>query len=469
MRVLIGVLLTATLLAGCGADERGGGRTPGEAGSGGAVAQPSFPTAPATPNGPLDPGVAKAVDRLVTSQTQGALDRDALTIVANSRDPRLGWLLSDLLRLVQGSEEERQLVGAFAKLTGADPRRGSSLDGSAWQAVTNDLIAWDLPAPPGYRERKARLFLAIEPKWRPFFADAHSDIDWRLLSWGGVLIDDRRSGDPKPCPRGCIPALDDPALTDAVGGDWYPDDRTVFGVVIGRDAVAFPKNIMEVHEMVNITIGAHRLGIPYCTLCGSAQAYLLDSVPDGVARPVLRTSGLLSRSNKVMYDLRSRSVFDTFTGRALSGPLHRAHVTLDQVTVVGSTWGAWKRDHPGTRIVARDGGIGRSYPLDPLRGRDDNGPIFPIGDVDPRLPVQAKVVGVLAPDGSAIAFPKDAARAQLADGKPVVLDGVEVVADGDGLRVRVQAGKELPAHEAFWFAWSQFHPGTRLWRSTQAG
>jgi len=65
------------------------------------------------------------------------------------------------------------------------------------------------------------------------------------VSWGGVLIDDRPAGDGDPCPRGCIAALDDPALTATAAGDWYPDERTVFGGVAGDEAVAFPQNIME--------------------------------------------------------------------------------------------------------------------------------------------------------------------------------------------------------------------------------
>jgi hypothetical protein len=185
-----------------------------------------------------------------------------------------------------------------------------------------------------------------------------------------------------------------------------------------------------------------------------------------VAQPVLRTSGLLSRSNKVMYDLRTRSVFDTFTGRALSGPLKRAGVVLDQVTVVTSTWGAWREAHPGTRIVARDGGIGRAYEDDPLGGRDDAGPIFPVGDVDPRLPVQAQVVGVIAPGRGPVAFPAAEARDALAAGRTVAARGVELVADGGGMRARTNAGRELPTHQAFWFAWSQFHPRTTLWEPT---
>jgi len=89
---------------------------------------------------------------------------------------------------------------------------------------------------------------------------------------------------------------------------------------------AYPRQIMEVREMVNDTLGGRDLGIPYCTLCGAAQAYFTDRMPDGVERPVLRTSGLLIRSNKVMYDVVTSSVFDTFLGKAVTG------VVLDRIT-----------------------------------------------------------------------------------------------------------------------------------------
>ena len=411
----------------------------------------------------MDPAISAALDTFVTSILAGGFDDAALDTVAASRDARLGWFVSDLLRFMQGGGRQDALVGAFERLTGVDLREGPGFAASPWKSVTDVLIAWDLPAPPGYRELKARIFVEVEPGWEPFFGDADADIDWRLLSWGGVLIDDRPLGDRRPCERGCIPALDDPNLTAASEGDWYPDERVVFGLAMGAEAVALPRNIMEVHEMVNMTVGGRRLGVPYCTLCGSAQAYFTDSVPDGVAVPVLRTSGLLSRSNKVMYDLETRSVLDTFTGEALSGPLHDAGVILDQATVVVTTWGEWRAAHPATRIVARDGGIGRDYPLEPLRGRDDSGPIFPIGDVDPRLPVQANVLGVIGPDGTPVAFPVDQARAALAAGDKVAFGDIEVTSDAGGLRASVRGGDELPAHQAFWFAWSQFHPETLVW------
>jgi len=454
------VVAVATALAwaavGCGGGENG------EAGQGAGREAYAFPPAPTLTERPDTSETTEAIELALRSAVAGALDTDALNRVARSGDPRLAWLVSDLLRFYQGSSDEDDLVNAFNELTGIDVADDPNFEDNAWGAVTDHLIAWELPAPPDYRERKAALFLAIEPRWAPFFADQDSAIDWRLVSWGGVLLDDRPLGDTSLCPLGCIPALDDPELTAASEGDWYADERIVFGVSVNGKAVAFPKNIMEVHEMVNITIGGKRLGIPYCTLCASAQAFVLDGLPQA-ARAVLRTSGLLSRSNKVMFDLTSNSVFDTFTGRALSGPLQDANVRLGQVTVVSSTWGEWKRAHPETRIVARDGGIGRSYPDDPLGGRDDRGPIFPVGDVDARLPVQELVVGVIAADGTPVAFPAARARDALARGDEVTEAGVELVRDGGGLRARSTDGRELPAHEAFWFAWSQFHPETELW------
>ncbi|MCB1246551.1 MAG: DUF3179 domain-containing protein, partial [Acidimicrobiia bacterium] len=176
-----------------------------------------------------------------------------------------------------------------------------------------------------------------------------------------------------------------------------------------------------------------------------------------------RTSGLLSRSNKVMYDLVTGSMFDTFLGVAVSGPLAEAGVELESVSVVTSTWREWKAAHPDTTIVAQDGGIGRVYDLDPLGGRDDRGPIFPVGDVDQRLDTQTKVLGVIAPDGTPVAFPVDESRAAIDIGADVALLGVIVVPDGSGIRAELVAGGDVVGHEAFWFAWSQFHPDTVVW------
>ncbi len=423
-----------------------------------------FPPAPSHSDGPVSSELAEAFDIIFGSYAAGVDPPvEVFQTVGASGDPRVMWLLSDVLRFVGSSRARNAAIEAFDDLSGTNLYDDPVTDRSLWQSLTDHLIAWDVDAPPGYVDWKAQIFLLVEPRWQPFFDDVDTTIDWRHVSWGGVLIDDRPLGTTVGCVGGCIPALDDPAVTDAAGGSWYPDEELVFGVTINGESRAYPKNIMEIHEMVNDTLGGHRLGIPYCTLCGSAQAYLTDAVPSGVREPVLRTSGLLSRSNKVMYDLNTFSIIDTFTGTALSGPLREAGFTLDQTSVVTSTWGDWKRANPDTTIVAEDGGIGRAYDLDPLGTRDDNGPIFPIGNVDERLPVQEKVLGVIADDGTPIAFPVVAARAAIDAGRSVQLNGITLHPDGSGLRGTTSDGSDAIGHEAFWFAWSQFYPDTVVW------
>ena len=419
-----------------------------------------FPSSPAFPEGELLAPTRADMELVIAAIEARNFDTDAIARLGESGDPRVAWFLVDLMRFA-GRREMEALWDAFEELTGGELTHGD------YNAMPDRLIAWDLPAFPGYRELKGKLLTLIDRRWEPFFADAASAIDWRLVAWGGVLMDDRHDASPGQSCFRCIPALDDPPVTDAAGGSWYPADRLVFGVVINGAARAYPKNIMEVHEMVNDTLGGRRIGMPYCTLCGSAQAYYTDAVEP--FRPVLRTSGLLARSNKLMYDLSTLSAMDTFTGRALSGPLHEAGVVLNQVSVVTSTWAAWKEAHPDTTIIARDGGQpGKSYPLDPLRGRDDDGPIFPVGDVDPRLAVQERILGVESAAGLPVAFPVASAVLALQAGEPVELEGIRVALDGSGIRAFI-GDREVASHEAFWFAWSQFRPETAIWQRGGAG
>lgn len=413
-----------------------------------------FPVAPEVPDGPLSQQNRQALDQIRVAIETGELEAPMILQLSDAEDPRVLWYLSDLLRFI-GSAGARVIYDVVLDMTGVALHNQSSA------ALRNHLFAWDLPAYPEYREDKRSLYLLIEPGWEPFFADADSAIDWRYVEWGGVLIDDRIDGSPGvPCFR-CIPALDDAPVTDADGGDWYPDDGLIFGVVINGQARAYPRNMMEVHEMVNDTLGGRRFGMPYCTLCLSAQAYYTDNV-DGFS-PVLRTSGLLARSNKFMYDISTMSAVDTFTGRAISGPLFDAGVQLEMISVVTSTWGEWKRAHPATTILTEDGGVpGRAYQADPLRGRDDNGPIFPVGAVDPRLPVQERVLGVIDSDGTPVAFPVVTTAIALQQGDRVSFGDIMVTLDGSGLRATVD-GEDPGSHEAFWFAWSQFRPDTVIW------
>ena len=319
-------------------------------------------------------------------------------------------------------------------------------------------MAWDIPAPPDYLDVKRVIFTNIVPGWERIFVEG--DIDWRLVSWGGVPIDDR------PYDRtnercNCIPAADNPAVSTADEATWLEDDDIVFGVEVNGEYRAYPRRIMEVREMVNDTLGGRDLGIPYCTLCGSAQAYFTDQLPEGVQRPILRTSGLLIRSNKVMFDLTTYSVFDTFLGKAVTGPLAERGIELEQASVITTSWGSWKAAHPETTVLVEALALGRDF--DFRNGRDANGPIFPVGDVDPRLPVHEDIIGIVTASGTPVAFQRSAAFLALSAGDEIRFENVQLKLDAGGIKAVDEAGNDLGSHQAFWFAWSQFHPTTELW------
>ncbi|MEM1318248.1 MAG: DUF3179 domain-containing (seleno)protein [Pseudomonadota bacterium] len=416
-----------------------------------------FGAPPVIPDGSYPSDIRAAVQvAFIDSMGSGGWGNDqsaALKAIARSKDPRIAWLISDLMRFASGRRLNAELAEAAAQLLQIEVDTAN-----AWGVVTDHLIAWDVSAPPEYLAFKRVIFTSIIPGWESIFVEG--DIDWRMVSWGGVLID-ARAYDTTDEPCNCIPAIDNPEVATADETTWLKDDDVVFGVVVNGEARAYPRRIMEVREMVNDTLGGRDLGIPYCTLCGAAQAYFTDEVPEGVERPVLRTSGLLIRSNKVMYDLTSQSVFDTFLGKAVTGPLAKKGVTLKQASVVTTTWGKWKKSYPQTTVLLERYALGRDP--DFRNGRDADGPIFPVGDVDPRLSVHEDIIGVVTPSGRPVAFQRSKAVAALVNGDDIAFEDIRLVLDGGGVKAVTADGGDLGSHEAFWFAWSQFYPDTALW------
>lgn len=412
---------------------------------------------PTIPQGPLSADLQRAVkSTFLDSMEQSTWGRDqtlALDEIGRSGDPRLAWPISDLMRFTSDRSLNTELGLAASRLLGKDLAGQND-----WGTVTDHLIAWEIPAPPNYLQVKRAIFTSIIPGWDRIFVEG--DIDWRHVSWGGVLIDDR-AYDTTDEACNCIPAADNPQVSSAAEATWLKDEDIVFGIEVNGQFRAYPRRIMEVREMVNDTLGGRTLGIPYCTLCGAAQAYFTDQMPAGVQRPVLRTSGLLIRSNKVMYDVNTFSVFDTFLGKAVTGPLRDRGIQLKQASVVTTDWGTWKRAHPQTTVLVESLALGRDF--DFRSGRDANGPIFPVGDVDPRLPVHEDIIGVLTATGRPIAFQRSKAVATLASGGQIAFENVRLKLDAGGVKAVDVNGQDLGSHQAFWFAWSQFHPRTALW------
>ena len=419
----------------------------------------AYGTPPQIPKGALDPTVLAAIKDVVADSIDQAnwqtSDVHALETMAATADPRLAWPLLDMMKFTWRPEFLAALTHTATQLLEIE------LKTIRHHAELSDhLIAWDIPAYPSYLDHKRAVLTNYVKGWDRIFVEG--DIDWHLVSWGGVDID-ARPYDTTDDLCHCIPAIDNPKVTSAQAATWLDDDDIVFGIEVNGQFRAYPRRIMEVREMVNDTLGGRDLGIPYCTLCGAAQAFFTDQLPIGIERPVLRTSGLLIRSNKVMYDINTYSVFDTFLGKAVTGPLAKRNLQLKQASVITTEWGAWKAAHPTTTVLVEADALGRDYDL--RNTRDAKGPIFPIGDVDPRFAVHDDVIGVLTASGKPVAFQRSAAFVALKNGEDIGFENVRLVEDAGGIRAVDVSGADLGSHQAFWFAWSQFHPETAVWPS----
>ena len=222
------MLLLALVASGCGGPaEPAGSAPPGPA--------------PTVASGPLSAATTSAVARLFANM-ESYFDTTALAEIGAAGDARMAWLTGDLLRLFHDEISGAALVEVFETLTAAELSPTELED--PWRSMTERMLEWDLPAPPGYATMKGRLFALVEPGWRPFFADPAAGIDWRRVNWGGVLMDDRPLGDPSLSRRAASPHSTTPPLTSAPGGSWYPDDGIVFGVVVRDEARAYPRSVM---------------------------------------------------------------------------------------------------------------------------------------------------------------------------------------------------------------------------------
>lgn len=201
-----------------------------------------------------------------------------------------------------------------------------------------------------------------------------------------------------------IPPLEAPRFVTAdAAQDWINPRDDLIGVVVNGDARAYPIRIIAWHEMVNDTIGGIPVSLAYCTLCGSAIVYddrIGDTVND------FGTSGLLYRSNKLMYDRQTDTLWEQFSGRPAWGPLVDDGLRLTVVPSVATTWQEWVAAHPDTVVLDIDTGFARDYSEGAAYAEYNASPVaaFNTPRSDDRLPEKA-VVHVLEIGGQSVAYP----------------------------------------------------------------
>jgi Protein of unknown function (DUF3179) len=421
------------------------------------------------------------------------LDDAAHRTLSADRDERreaIEWLLQSddrgavavLIQLLRWRpDEEAAMVAHLERLTGA--KAGLRwFDWMVWQQEHPEI------APYGDYDGFLSDFLAgIDPNFRRF---VHRGVPRAIrieeIVWGGVGVNG-------------IPALDDPKLIDGSGATYLNPNDTVFGIEIDGDARAYPLRIVNWHEMVNDVVGGVPVSLAYCTLCGAGILFD-DRVVGHGERFSFGSSGLLYRSNKLMYDRQTASLWDQFTGQPVVGPLVGSGIELKVLPVALTTWQQWRARHPATRVLSLDTGYQRDYGPGVAYHDYFASPdlLFPAFFVDHRLSPKDLIFGVRVP-GGVKAWPLadfaegvvindrvgfvdvvligdpliGGARAYRADGHRFARGASpEELVDADGGRWRVTEDDligpkgehlpRLPGHVAYWFAWSGFFEDAEL-------
>ena len=116
------------------------------------------------------------------------------------------------------------------------------------------------------------------------------------------------------------------------------------------------------------------------------------------------TSGLLYRSNKLMYDRGTDSLWRQFKGDPVIGELAESGIQLEVLPMTLTTWEQWQLEHPDTTVLDIHTGVypASSYPPEydqfsayyDYRAQPDT--MFPVWQRSNAFPPKLQVLGLEA-------------------------------------------------------------------------
>jgi hypothetical protein len=192
-------------------------------------------------------------------------------------------------------------------------------------------------------------------------------------------------------PKDGIPPIDHPKYIAQEKAIWLGPLEPVIVMKIGMTVRAYPLQIMLYHEIVNDTIDGLPVTITFCPLCNTALAFerrlgnrLLD----------FGTTGLLRKSDLVMYDRQTESWWQQFTGEAVVGEL--TGQTLIQLDTEIVSFAKFQKNFPDGKVLSRDTGFNKPYGKNYIMGYDtiDSSPYYYTDQSDTRLKPMQRVLGV---------------------------------------------------------------------------
>ena len=297
-----------------------------------------------------------------------------------------------------------------------------------------------------------------------------------------------------------IPSIDNPRFTKASEVDYLAGSDLVLGIRVGDVVKAYPHPILDWHEIVNDRIGEESIALTYCPLTGTGIGW--DRVIEG-SETEFGVSGLLYNTNLMPYDRASNSTWSQQRLDCVNGSLKGTKAELH--AFIETSWSTWKEAFPDSEVLNLNTGFNRNYNQYPYGDyRTDNQTLlFPVSNLDDRLPAKERVLGVKVSSGFvAYPFNDDNSDSDLVEdtfnGQNLIVvrsrrhnylaafikpendlsynladpgDFPVLLKDSDGTSYDLlgyatdQSGKKLMLSEQFigyWFSWGTFYPNIDL-------
>ena len=176
-------------------------------------------------------------------------------------------------------------------------------------------------------------------------------------------------------------------------------------------------------------------------------------------------SGRLYKSNVLLYDHQTESLWSQLMNQAISGPMVGKNLT--KLPAVRTKWKTWTKRNPSTLVLSDATGYFRDYSIDPYEGYYRIGSLmFPVGDVRKDLSAKERVLGIEI-NQKAKAYPLEWLRANpgiLNDQLGSVPIRIEVNPEGEVVSVTDNKGTLIAATFSYWFAWQAFYPETEVFQ-----
>lgn len=191
---------------------------------------------------------------------------------------------------------------------------------------------------------------------------------WRTEGWktdfskSAISFNEIMSGGPS---KDGIPPIDNPKFTSVAAAKNISPQDPVIGLTINGDARAYPLSVLMWHEIANDVVGGKPVTVTFCPLCNAAMVF--DATVNGKVLS-FGTTGKLRNSDLVMYDRKTESWWQQFTGTGIVGEY--IDVELKLLPSRLESWKEFSTRNPAGKVLIPNNPSFRNYGRNPYVNYD---------------------------------------------------------------------------------------------------